>query len=296
MLALLKQSDAFFHEKDRWGEYPLQRLAQSTLENELFERSVAYYTELIPLHERTQPNRGIGNGTLSTYYTGLADAYAGLKKTPEAVEAAAGAIVAWGSDRANRADALKTLTKVLLRSSDLDAFVAHFDQQKQDSAIVRKALGQAYAQKKEHAKAIRQLELAAQLQPNDAEIYQLLVASFDAAGDKDGAVGQLLQAVQLTRRDLKLFQELGNRYAAALKPDEAERAYTSIVEVLPNESESHALLAEIREQQNRWADAMQHWERVADYATLGADRFVQAGDCADSREAMGPGPCDAAQA
>ena len=263
LLALLKDTDAFFHQKDRWGENALSRLAQSTLQNELFEQSVAYYKELIPLHERTQPNRGIGNGTLAGYYIGLANAHAGLKKTPEAVEAAGGAIVAWGSQRDQRAKALDSLKQVLLRSPDLDAFVAHFDKEKQDSAIVRKALGQAFQEKKEYAKAIQHLELAAALQPNDVEIFQLLIASHDATNDKEGAVRQLLQAVQHSRRDLKLYEELGKRYAAAGQPKEAERAYTSIVEMLSTESESHALLAEIREKQNRWGEAILHWEQVA---------------------------------
>jgi Flp pilus assembly protein TadD len=261
--ALLKQTDTFFHEKDRWGEHPLRRLAESTLQNELYDQAVAYFKELIPLHERTQPGRGIGNGTLAAYYVGLAYAYAGLKKTPEAVEAAGGAIVAWGPRRDGRTQALEALKQVLLRSPDLDAFVAQFDKQKQDSAIVRKALGQAYHDKKMYARAIKQLELAAALQPNDAEIWQLLVASFDATGDKEGAIRQLLQAVQLSRRDLKLYEDLGKRYTATDQTKEAERAYTSIVEVLPTESESHALLAEIREKQNRWAEAIAHWQQVA---------------------------------
>src|SRR5260370_23326514 len=124
LLALLKQTDAFFHQKDRWGEQALNRLAHSTLQNELFDQSVAYFKELIPLHERTQPNRGIGNGTLAAHYIGLAKAYAGLKKTPEAVEPAGGAIVAWGGRHEQRASALDTLRDVLLKSPQLGAFPA----------------------------------------------------------------------------------------------------------------------------------------------------------------------------
>ncbi len=268
LLALLKQTDAFFHEKDRWGENALNRLAHSTLQNELYEQTVAYFKELIPLHERSHPGGGIGNGTLAGYYMGLANAYAGLKKTPEAVEAAGGAIIAWGPRHANRAQALETLKQVLLRSADLDAFVAHFDEQRQDSAIVRKALGQAYAEKGQHDKTIKQLEAAARLQPNDAEIYQLLIAAHDKVGDQAGALRDLLAAVQFARRDLKLYRQLGDRYVAQRDPAEAERAYTSIVEMLPSESESHALLAEIREHQGRWTDALTHWRQVAQLRAL----------------------------
>ena len=41
-----------------------------------------------------------------------------------------------------------------------------------------------------------------------------------------------------------------------------------IVEVLPNESEGHELLASIRQSQGRWADAIGHWEQVAKIRAL----------------------------
>ncbi len=269
LLALLKATDAYFHsEKHPWEERPMVRLAQSTLENELYEQSVAYFKELIPLCERTHANRGIGEGTLSRYYVGLANAYAGLKKTPEAVDAAGGAIVAWGPRLDHRAQALDTLRDVLLKSPDLDAFVVHFDGQKQDSAIVRKGLGQAYRSKGAQTKAIEQWERAVELQPNDAETQQWLVEAYDQAGDKAGALRKRLQSVQLSRRDLKLYQDIGERYVSLGQPHEAERAYTSIVEMQANESESHALLAEIREKQNRWPEAIAEWEHVARLRSL----------------------------
>jgi predicted O-linked N-acetylglucosamine transferase (SPINDLY family) len=65
------------------------------------------------------------------------------------------------------------------------------------------------------------------------------------------------------RRDIKLYQDLGHRFEALGQPGEVERAFTAIVEVQPNESESHGMLAEIRQRQNRWSEAIAHWERVA---------------------------------
>src|SRR5205823_12335165 len=84
LVALLKQTDAFFHEKDRWNEHVLASLAYSCLENELYTPSTVYYEELIPLHQRSHARRGIGNGTLSTYYSQAAQAYAGLGNTKKA--------------------------------------------------------------------------------------------------------------------------------------------------------------------------------------------------------------------
>jgi tetratricopeptide (TPR) repeat protein len=265
LLALLKQTDAFFHEKDRWQEQVIAALAAGCLDNQLYPQSVAYYNELIPLHQRTQPRRGIGNGTLSAYYTQLAHAYAGLGKTAEAVDAAAGAIVSWGPTHQNRTQALEALKQVLRDAPDLDAYVAARDAQTAqnglDSAVIRKALGQVYLGKGDFAKAIVQLQLAIALQPNDAETHRLLIDCLDRQGDKQKTIVALLSAAELSRRDVKLYQDLGRRLEG--QPKEAERAYTSIVEVLPSESESHALLAEIRQQQNRWPEAVTQWKQVA---------------------------------
>jgi tetratricopeptide (TPR) repeat protein len=228
---------------------------------------VANYNETIPLHQRTHAGRGIGDGTLSSYYAGLARAYAGLNKTPEAVDAAGGAVVSWGPRVGQRAQALETLKQVLRDAPDLDAYVAYLDartaETSRDNPIVRKAIGQVYISKAKYAQAIVQLQQAAELQPNDAEIYQALVDSYDRQNDPEGAIRELLQSLQLARRNLNRYKDLGQRLEKLDRHDESERAYTSIVEVLPNEAESHALLAEIRQEQGRWAEAAVHWEQVA---------------------------------
>jgi tetratricopeptide (TPR) repeat protein len=264
LLTLLKQTDAFLHQKDRWTEAAMAALATSCLETGLFAESAAYWNEVIPLHQRTQPRRGVGNGTLSNYYTGLARAWAGLGKTAEAVDAAAGAVVSWGPTHQNRAGALEALREVLRDSPDLDAYVAARDRQVaatgMDSAVIRKALGRAYMDKTAYGKAITQFAHAATLQPNDPETHRLLLDCCDKKADKDGAILALFAAVEASRRDIGLFRELGRRLKD--QPKEAERAYTSIVEVLPSESESHALLAEVRQEQDRWPEAIAQWEQV----------------------------------
>src|SRR5262249_46059655 len=139
-------TDAFFHEKDRWQEPVLATLAASCLDNKLYSQSVAYYNEAIPFHQRTHARRGVGDGTLSTYYTQLARAFSGLGKTAEAVDAAAGAIVSWGMTNQNRTQAIEALKQVLREAPDLDGYVAARDAQAAqnglDSAVIRKALGQ----------------------------------------------------------------------------------------------------------------------------------------------------------
>ncbi|MHC4181230.1 MAG: tetratricopeptide repeat protein, partial [Planctomycetota bacterium] len=272
LLALLKQTDEYFHQEGRWAEGPMAALAKSCLDNQLYEQSAAYYEELIPLHQRTRPRRGIGGGTLSSYYGYMARAYAGLKNTAKAVDAACGAVVSWGPTHKNRRNALKALSQVLRDSPDLDAYVAHLDGQveetKQDNWIVRKALGMVYAEKKQYVKALAQLALACEVQPNDTEIHRQLVACYDKQEDKEGAIRQLLSSLQLSRRDIQLYKDLGQRLQDLDRPKETERAYTSIVEMLAHESESHTLLAEIRQGQDRWDEAVVHWQRVAQIRAL----------------------------
>jgi tetratricopeptide (TPR) repeat protein len=267
LLALLKQTDEHFHRDGRWQEPAIAALAASCLENELFQQSVAYYVEVIALHQRTQPGRGIGQGTLSGYYSSLARAHAGLKDTAAAVDAACGAIVSWGPRHDRRAEALQSLEQVLRDAPDLDAYVQQLDQQAAETglqnSLVRKALGKVYADRGQHAAAMAQLRLAVELEPNDTETHRRLVACYDALGDRDGAIRQLLQSLELSRRNIDLLKDLGQRYEQLERAADAERAFTSIVESLPNESEGHAALAEIRQRQNRWADAASHWREVA---------------------------------
>jgi predicted Zn-dependent protease len=267
LLTLLKETDEHFHKQGRWQESNMAALAQGCLNTHLFEQSAAYYEEVIALHQRTQPNRGIGNGTLSNYYGNQARAYAGLKRTAKAVEAACAAIVSWGSRRDQRAGAIDVLQQVIQQAPDLDSYVTELDKKVAetglDNAIVRKAIGQVYLARQQYDRAIAQLTLACQLQPNDTETHRALVECYDKQGDKEGVVRQLLESVKLSRRDIALYQDLGRRYDELKDGKQAERAYTSIVEMLPNESEGHAALAEVRQKQNRWNDAIGHWQQVA---------------------------------
>ncbi|MGA2258436.1 MAG: hypothetical protein ABSG53_27545, partial [Thermoguttaceae bacterium] len=269
---LLNETRDYFHKDNRWNENAMAVLGRSCLENEIYGLSVDYLKEAIALHQRTALRRGIGDGTLSGYYGDLARAFAGLKKTPEAVDAAAAAVVAWGRDINNRNNALEALRAVLRAAPYLDTYVVQLDKHAaethEENRILRKAIGQVYHEKQQAGKAIEQLLIAAEVQPNDAETYQALLACYDLQKDQQGAVEQLLAWRQMAPRDIKLYEDLGKRLEKLGQADEVERAYTSIVEVLPTESESHQLLAEIRQRQDRWADAVDQWRQVARIRSL----------------------------
>ena len=77
--------------------------------------------------------------------------------------------------------------------------------------------------------------------------------------EMSGSVARLRQSVKPADREL--FEQLADR----LKDNEAEteRAATSIIESAPNESENHTAFADLRQKQNRWGEAIPHWEQVA---------------------------------
>jgi tetratricopeptide (TPR) repeat protein len=116
--------------------------------------------------------------------------------------------------------------------------------------------------------AIAQLQKAIALEPNDVETHRALIGCYDKVNDKEGAIRQILESLEVIRRDTALFEDLGKRYTVLERPRDAERAYTSIVEAQASESESHTLLAGIREKQNRWTEAIEQWEQVARLRSL----------------------------
>ncbi len=270
LATLVKATDAYFHQSGRWTAANISVFAEAALNCNLLKTAVGYYNEAISLYQRANPARGTGDQTLSSMYQNLASAQSRLGHTKEAVEAASGAIVCWGPQYSQRTDALNRLKQVLTDAKDLDAYVAGLDKEAaktgQDSPILRKALGQVYQTRGLFGKAIAQFQLALDLQPSDKEVEQALIACYDATGQRDAATRQLLKLLDLDAHNLALYQQLAER----LKDNEAEaeRAATSLVEAGPNEAENHAALAELRQKQGRWNEAIEQWQAAADLRRL----------------------------
>ena len=72
--------------------------------------------------------------------------------------------------------------------------------------------------------------------------------------------------------------------------EEAERAWTHMVEMRPAESESHAALATVRDEQKNWSGAVEQWRHVARIRELEptghlalARALIKAGDVGEAR-------------
>ena len=269
LLATLDAADAHWHENGQW-EGAIAALGGGCLGTELYERCTAYYEEAISLRQRSRNDGGEGDATLSNYYRNMGVAYGRLGDTPKAVEAASGAIVSWGRNVSNRNNAFSDLERVLRESPDLDAYVAYLDKQTEESGlenpIVRKALGKVYLDRKQYGLAAKQYENAVAAEPDDMETQDALIAAYDGLGDEAAANRQRLAAIDLDPRAIDRYRNLGDRMKG--NTSEEERAYTSIVEALPLEAESHALLADVRQTQKRWDEAIDQWRSVAELRSL----------------------------
>jgi len=265
MQELIQQTHDHVHQSGRWTEQNIESFAGACEECEEWERARQYYSEAISLHQRSNPASGVNDATLSNDYQQLARVESRLNLIDEAVTSASAAIVCWGALHEQRKQAIDTLRAVLNDAEDLDAYVERVDAQAnqtgQDSPILRKLIGEVYRSRNDFMKAITQFNIAIELQPHDQDTHQALIACYDATGQPELATRQLLKLLDDRQHDLPLYQQLAMR----MKDNEAqaERAATSMVESAPNEAESHAALAELRQSQDRWDEAIPHWLQVA---------------------------------
>ncbi|TWT55398.1 Vault protein inter-alpha-trypsin [Thalassoglobus neptunius] len=261
---LLAEAEEHFHRSGRWVEQNMIPLANVFHEVGSHKLSAQFYEEAISLHQRSQPDRGIGNGVLSGYYRELANVYVRLEEPLKALHAASGAVVSWGHDQNNRDAAIENLRKIIAKLSDLELVVEELDWRADefgaDSPLVRKEIGSVWLQNEKVSKAIEQLQLAEELSPDDNEIQTMLIKAFDATGNQTDAIKQRLIRIDRNRHDLEAYIDLAQR--SGIDPLLAERAATSIVESGPNDPKTHQQLAEYRMSQHRWSESLPHWERV----------------------------------
>ena len=261
-------AEARWREQKRWGdEETFRQFGWASYEAALWQPCVDYYGEAITLHTRNSPTRGIGDGTLGPYYERQSEALAKLGKSSEAIDAAAGAVIAWGNRQDERSRALRVLEAALASAADLDAYVAKVEAEVAASGLenplLRKAIGKAWLSKRQPAKAEAQWKAAFDAAQDDEETAQLLVSLYDRMKRPELAVAALFARLDANGHDVKVMRELGERLTRLEDATRAERVHTQLVEALLGESEGHQALAEVRDAARRWRDAAEQWQQVA---------------------------------
>ena len=265
MLAeLLQQAETHFHQGGRWTEGNMAELAHGCLNCQFTQKAIQNYEEALSLCKRDFPFDHRANYRLYERNYHLAMAYAAVGNTIKAVDAISESIVV-APEYYTANQGVNQLRDIMAQSKNLDTYVEHVDKESaktgKDSPIIRKALGMVYTSRNDHARAIKQFELALALQPQDRESQESLVKAYDAVGRKADGTRQILRRLDFERHNLGLYQQLADRLRN--NEAEAERAATSLIESAPNESENHAAFAQLRQQQNRWGEAIPHWRQVA---------------------------------
>jgi tetratricopeptide (TPR) repeat protein len=88
---------------------------------------------------------------------------------------------------------------------------------------VHRALGEALDHQGEKQRALKELRTAIQLNPNDPESHYDLGRMELESKDTTPAISELETAVRLLPNNEKFHQELANAYAAALRPEDAQK-------------------------------------------------------------------------
>jgi tetratricopeptide (TPR) repeat protein len=267
LVALVAATEKYLRDDGLWAEGAIAGLALACQHALLHEQAATYFREAIAEHRRTRPAGGSGDGTLSDHYRRLAESLTVLGRTDEALEAGCGAVVSWGSSLVEgRRTALAGLNATLAKEKDLGTVVARLDSQVEQSgrenAVLRKAVGQVLLDRGKCDQAVMQLEKALEAQPYDLDSYDALVKAHECANDETAVVATMLRKAEVATRDLELFEKVARRMSRTARAGEAERAFTTIVEALPAESESHGALAVIREEQGRYPEAIEQWRHV----------------------------------
>ena len=251
---------------EAWGEGAMVQVGRVCLETGRYELAAELLEDGIKIHTRGRSDRGVGDGTLGTYYRDLASARAQMGDTIGAVDAAAGAIVAWGHHRQQRQELLQVLREILAGAKDLAAYIKHLDAEVAETGLenplLRRTLGDVLCERKDYVGALVQLRLALEAQETDEETHRLAIRCYDAQGNARAAAEQLLALARVLGHEPKVYVELGDRFARAKDAAAAERAYTNLVEQQPNEAAAQGALAEVRERQGRFSDAATHWSQV----------------------------------
>ena len=123
-------------------------------------------------------------------------------------------------------------------------------------------VGRVFQERQQYDEAIQQFQIAQQLQPGDERCCsQAIIDCYECAG----RIGQSHRGITQADRSppapqLDSYQQLAERL-----DDEAEsdRAITSLVEAVPPKPTTIEALAEFRQNQDRWHEAVDEWMQVA---------------------------------
>jgi hypothetical protein len=260
-----------------WTVRNISSLADAAFKIEHHKVVVELHRELIALRTTDHtPGQYVEDQTLVGYFTTLSQSYSSLRQHDKAIDTACSAILHVGTDQERLQKSLDNLIDVLANVSDLTKFVTRLDADEEETGVinpfVRKALGKVQVDRGNWEAALVHLRIAVDLRPRDGELHELIIKCFDKLKDPAAALQQLVAWIETDRRSVDKYEQLAKRLDGETAK---ERAYTSMVEMLPNETDGHSRLATVRESQKDWGAAIEHWKRVSEIRSLEPTGLLQ---------------------
>ena len=105
-----------------------------------------------------------------------------------------------------------------------------------------------------------------------------------------GAPGPIRLGTAAGAMSSALWTALGQRFEDLERFEQAERAFTHLVEISAQESEGHQALARLRESQNRWEEAVQSWRHVVRIRSRDPAGWIELTEGSDRRWPTRGGP------
>jgi predicted Zn-dependent protease len=274
--AALKQRDQLKHtlavveklcaERSGWSISDLSRVAQTCYETGLYVDAERLYGLLIPKARQSNQRQD----ELWNHYRYQALNFIELDKTGPALDSISAAIVLWGGTFQQRADVLDSLRTIMRRAKDPQSVITWLDGEAKKNAgrenvVLRRMLAEVLLEQSKPGLAATQLRLVLELKPEDDAASKLLIQAYDTLKQPAEALQAALHRSEYVSRQTDTWRDLGDRLTGLNRAAQAERAYTSLIEVLPNDAESEMALARVREKQSRWNDAIVHWKLGVEY-------------------------------
>lgn len=149
--------------------------------------------------------------------------------------------------------------------SNWDAILA--GKQKDGAATELAARANALLAAGDATGAIRVLEEALRLTPNDEDLHYNLGIAYGKSGDVTNAEHQYREALRLLPDYPEVHNNLGNLLLHAGRLGEAEEQFTEAIKLMPELSTAHNNLGIVRQRQNRMPEAITSFRKAVEYNT-----------------------------
>jgi Tfp pilus assembly protein PilF len=115
--------------------------------------------------------------------------------------------------------------------------------------------------------AVRVLEEALRLKPEDEDLHYNLGIAYARSGDITNAEHQYREALRLLPDYPEVHNNLGNLLLRAGRLGEAEEQFTEAIKLMPELSNAHNNLGTVRQRQNRMPEAITCFRKAVEYNT-----------------------------